>query len=852
MKTLSFKSSSLLLTLLAGPLASPGVAATYTWTGASGTTWSLASNWSPSSTAPAAGDTANILSSSTNQTVVYDSAASGTLGTLSISQTSAATNQLTLLRNLTVSSAITLGASNGGSSVIYLDGMDISGTTGASGSAVLTVSSASGIVINSGGVLGMSVGGASNTYQPYVAGNVTVSGGALIIYSGKVSSAATVGNITGSFTMSSGTLVLGSTAKGGSSTDVRLSITGNCNITGGVISGTTGTLNLYGSTNTISGILATNSAISNVTLYGSAASQNFTSNSTTDNAYISSIGIRGGGSLLTRTLGATSGTLSFGRLYTGNTTASGTTVMRLSSDMVLSFTAPITSQYGAGSSTTIYSVIDLSGNNLFSTTSTGTLQLTNVSSSSAVKWSLINSGSTGGVIQANALDFSSASQVDVGTNSSGTVTLVATGAGYTNNLGSSGTIAGTSIFSYVGTSGSLTAGRAIGRLSVGNATTSSTLSLVTSDLSVQGDVTVNSKGVLNLAGKNLTETGASTTGGLNGSGTVVNQSTSAVTLTLNTQHGNGVFSGAISDGTSSGTVAVTLTGGTGTQIFTGTNTYTGATTISAGNTLQLGDGTNDGVISSNSAISNNGALLYNIVGSQNYSGTVSGTGTVTKLGEGTQKLSGYNTYTGKTQVQSGKMAVSGTLSATSGVSVNQGAELNVTGLINQSATISLSGKLTGSGVVGAVQADSTAEVDPGNGTSSIGTLTTEAFTLANTSTVAFDLTIGNTTMGSGINDLIAVNGNLTLDGVLNLNFIGTGLASGTYTLFTYTGTLTDNTLDLSQSFLTTYEGSHIDTSTVGVVDLIVVPEPGTWAFLSGGIGLLLGAQRWRSARRRNA
>lgn len=56
-------------------------------------------------------------------------------------------------------------------------------------------------------------------------------------------------------------------------------------------------------------------------------------------------------------------------------------------------------------------------------------------------------------------------------------------------------------------------------------------------------------------------------------------------------------------------------------------------------------------------------------------------------------------------------------------------------------------------------------------------------------TAGFDLTANNTTTGGGINDLLSVNGNLTLNNnTVSLNFQGVPVSGQTYTLVNFTGT----------------------------------------------------------------
>jgi fibronectin-binding autotransporter adhesin len=152
--------------------------------------------------------------------------------------------------------------------------------------------------------------------------------------------------------------------------------------------------------------------------------------------------------------------------------------------------------------------------------------------------------------------------------------------------------------------------------------------------------------------------------------------------------------------------------------------------------------------------------------------------------------------------------------------------------------------LSGTGVIaGPVSVDTSSTLSPGD---SPGTLTTGALTLANGTSLLFDLDVAGIT-GSGINDLDAVNGNLVLDGALTVS-AGANFGSGTYPLFTYSGSLTDNTV-IVNPLPSGYTGT-IDTTTTGVVSLNVVsvPEPATLGLLAVTSSLALG-RRTRRARR---
>lgn len=175
----------------------------------------------------------------------------------------------------------------------------------------------------------------------------------------------------------------------------------------------------------------------------------------------------------------------------------------------------------------------------------------------------------------------------------------------------------------------------------------------------------------------------------------------------------------------------------------------------------------------------------------NSSAAISGGFSITKTGAGTLRLSGANTYTDSTTVSAGTLLVNGSTSTNSAVTVSGGATLGGTGTVAGALTINGGGMLA-----------------PGD--SSASTLGTGALTLNNTTTLNYDLGTAS--------DLTSVNGNLTLDGTLNVT-AAAGFGVGTYLLFNYTGTLTNNTLvtgTMPAGF-----AYQISTSTAGQVNLIV-------------------------------
>jgi len=199
---------------------------------------------------------------------------------------------------------------------------------------------------------------------------------------------------------------------------------------------------------------------------------------------------------------------------------------------------------------------------------------------------------------------------------------------------------------------------------------------------------------------------------------------------------------------------------------------------------------------------------------------------ITKLGAGTMNLTGANTYSGLTLISAGKFLVNG----------------SVAGAVTVDGLTSVLGG--GGSISGAVTAQNGATVwpsaSPGNAavTLSTGTLGSDASTV-------FKFELGAPgIVGAGFSDLLNVTGDLSLAGTLQV-FPGAGFGDGVYTLATYTGSLTNNSLTLDPAFLAANPGSFIDTSTPNQVNLDVVPEPGAFASLIGGAALFLGFGRRR-------
>ncbi len=140
-------------------------------------------------------------------------------------------------------------------------------------------------------------------------------------------------------------------------------------------------------------------------------------------------------------------------------------------------------------------------------------------------------------------------------------------------------------------------------------------------------------------------------------------------------------------------------------------------------------------------------------------------GQLTKVGTGTLTLAGANTYTGLTTISAGTLVVNGSIAGN--VVVNSGAILAGAGTISGTTNVADGGILA-----------------PGN---SPGTLRTGSLTLNPNSVLNMEFGV--------VSDLLIVNGDLALDGVLNIS-PGVGFNAFGKEIFTYTGTLINNGLTI--------------------------------------------------------
>ncbi len=250
----------------------------------------------------------------------------------------------------------------------------------------------------------------------------------------------------------------------------------------------------------------------------------------------------------------------------------------------------------------------------------------------------------------------------------------------------------------------------------------------------------------------------------------------------------------------------------GAQNSTVSNLASGGLAFSTTNVFIIGGLAGNGAI----ALSNASGAITLKVGNNGsstlYGGSLSGSGALTKIGVGTLTLTGVSTYGGATTISNGILALSGSalITGSSTITVASGATLDVSGRTGGGMTIVNGQTLRGSGTVtGNLTLANGAALAPGN---SVGTLTfANNLAVGDTATLQYELGTSS--------DLTVVGGNLILDGILNISDAG-GFANGTYTLFTYGGTLTYNGVvigtrpDWSLSYT-------IDTNTAGLVKLSV-------------------------------
>ncbi|MEI6604310.1 MAG: autotransporter-associated beta strand repeat-containing protein [Verrucomicrobiota bacterium] len=477
--------------------------------------------------------------------------------------------------------------------------------------------------------------------------------------------------------------------------------------------------NLSITVNGLSGAgVLTNSAGSPVTLTVGAnnASGNFTG-VIQDGSGITSLTKIGGGTLL---LGGVN-------TYSGNTAITGGTLQIGNSYAIASGSNKGNVSLGSGGT------LDLNNCNLTLNGLSGSGTITN------------NSGVA--VLTTGANDQSSSFSGNLQNGSSGILGLTKTGVGTL-------TLSGTNTFSGATT-------LAGGTLAMGSDTA----------LSSHSTLTVNNAGTLDLNGHLIT------IDGLAGTGAIINNNSTPVTLTTGASGGGGIFGGTINDG--SGKIALTKTG-SGTVTLSNVNGYSGGTTVTGGllaitstgalgaipgtatpgNIVLNGGGisaTNTFAINANRGItlgSDSGTLDAAQNQTLTYNGILAGAGGLTKTGLGTLSLGGVNTYSGDTLVNAGALQIGSAYAIPSGPNTGNLSLAADTTLDLNNTSITVNG-LTGTGLVsntktGAVTLSAGANgqtstfagvIEDGNGTTSLEKVGTGVLTLTGTNTYSGGTTI---------------------------------------------------------------------------------------------------------------
>ena len=251
-------------------------------------------------------------------------------------------------------------------------------------------------------------------------------------------------------------------------------------------------------------------------------------------------------------------------------------------------------------------------------------------------------------------------------------------------------------------------------------------------------------------------------------------------------------------------VALVSSTGAGNRDTTGIDNFQIRTSLGPTGAGTLGINEAGGVTYSGNILNNNLATLTAVAGgTATFSGAVSGSGSITKTGAGTVILAGANTYVGTTAVNAGGLLVNGDNAGTGLVSVAGGAWIGGTG--------SLAGGLTLASGAGLV-------FDPLSTLDVSGAVTLDS--------------------GFGVASLLTADGS-SID--------WNSIADGTYTLIGLTTSTFDGIQNFGESNAASIGGVRTAYFQNGSLQLVVVPEPSTFAL--AGLGMAAaGIAAWRRRR----
>jgi fibronectin-binding autotransporter adhesin len=354
----------------------------------------------------------------------------------------------------------------------------------------------------------------------------------------------------------------------------------------------------------------------------------------------------------------------------------------------------------------------------------------------------------------------------------------------------------------------------IGTPGVAGVATSGTTTAGTFDLSANNQT---------VAGLNTEGTGPSYTNDIvtnNGSGT----GTATLTVT-----GGGTFAGVIQNGATAKT-AVSDTGGV--LALSGSNTYSGGTSVTSGGTLLVSNtGSGSATGSGSLGVTGSGSTIGGYGRSSSTSFNIAGTGTAT--GSRANVLVGMNSASDTNTSQ-----VLTLLGAATSTITNANLTFNISG----TTAGALNGNPAGSGTELAVAGTS---VSFGTSVASVSL----TLNVQNEPAVISAYTPYVLIAGTGVTtDTGGVSGGqytgLTLGTVTNISpGVTETIITGNNLQLAFSGA-TDQNYYAANSYLVLYQDSL---NGIDDIDVVVVPEPGTWALMLSGLGLLIFWQRRKNS-----
>ena len=467
----------------------------------------------------------------------------------------------------------------------------------------------------------------------------------------------------------------------------------------------------------------------------------------------------------------TSPNITSGATGTGNVTLGGCSVDASSGNTLYVPTLTLNGDInviGGNRLTTSFSTLDLGGATRKINVNSKSIVITNLPG--GVSWASTNSSGTTNSENTGISSWEIASTLGNLTVQNGTVDLETTAysGGYGGSYGAFRFSSGSGFMNFTG-NGNLIVGNSVVLLCNGSFNGAAAPKL-----------TINAGGFVDAVDADLTI--YSLAGGGNYAVSLVTNTSSAKTLTINGSAGSTTFSGTLQDGPAPGSAKLNLAkSGASTQILNGNNTYSGNTFVNAG-TLAL---TGNGSIACSAVISVNSGAVFDVSGlsstfvlgsAQSLSNSAAATGTLNgnvNTANGTLSL-GFAPGTAALNVTNGTL----TLSKNTIVVVNN------TGTVLGAGSYKLIAKLTGGAVAGTAPAV-TVSGNGGSGSASLQIVSGELYLVVGANLL---------NLGSSPNQTNGYLAPVTFTATVQTNGVTAGNASGTVTFFTNSVAFTTNGL----------------------------------------------------------